>query len=471
MEKKDEESFAALFESQAQKEKIRRKLPRVGEAIEATVVQVGKDVVFVELDGKRQAQLERVELGDQPIAVGDTIRAHVVAVDAQTGDVRLAKSMGKPGHLAGVQQAKESGVAVEGKVTALNKGGLEVDLGGVRAFCPISQADNKYVQDASVLVGKTLQFLVTEVKDRGVTLSRRALLEREGREAASRLMKDMKAGAVMADTITSVRDFGAFVDLGGVEGMIPASEVSHERGVKLEDTLHAGEAVTVQVREVKEAEGKIKITLSLKALLADPWEKAAELAPVGRVVEGTVTRVVDFGAFVKLAAGLEGLLHASEMGQRNLKPGQSISVVVQSVDAEKKKISLSLAASGMAVGSKVADAKVSIGAVVTGSVTRIETYGIFVQLEGTSGKAGRGLIPNAELGVPRGTDLRKTFPEGTKVTAKVLETGDGKLRLSIKAAKDAEERSHYEGFASAPSTLGTFGDLLNKAKAKKANKK
>ena len=143
-------------------------------------------------------------------------------------------------------------------------------------------------------------------------------------------------------------------------------------------------------------------------------------------------------------------------------------MVVKKIDRETKKISLVLAPEGAAPGAQVATSvQVKVGAVVTGVVERIETYGVFVQIDGTKGRAGRGLVPSAELGVPRGTDLRKTFPEGTKLTAKVLETGDGRLRLSVKGAKDAEERADYEEARSksaVPTSLGTFADLLKKKK-------
>ena len=396
------DSFAALFEQSTST--LRRKPPRVGELIEAIVVQVGKDSVFVELDGKRQAFIEAAELraedGTMTVAVGQKIRARVIEVD-EGGNVRLGQSMGKPGSVAALEQAKASGVAVEGKVVKLNKGGLEVELAGTRAFCPNSQVDSKYVEDPSTFVGRSLQFLVTEIRDggRSVTVSRRALLERESREAAATIMKDVVPGAVLRGTVTGVREFGAFVDLGGVEGMIPASEIAHERGVVVANALTVGDLVEVQVRDVKQVEPKrqgdstTRITLSIKALTPAP-ERTAQQA----------------GA---------------------------------------------------------ATAKVALGSIVTGAVERIETYGVFVQIDGTKGRAGRGLIPSAELGVPRGTDIRKTFPEGTKVTAKVLETGDGRLRLSIRGAREDAERAEYTGYrdtAAAPATLGTFGDLLNRSK-------
>jgi small subunit ribosomal protein S1 len=471
------ESFAALFEGQGATVPARRKRVRVGDKLEAVVVQVGRDLVFVELDGKQQAFIEASELrdddGTMTVKEGDSIRTHVIEVDDARGTVRLGRSIGRPGNLAAIEQAKESGVAVEGKVTGVNKGGLEVDLGGgARAFCPSSQASDRFVEDVGSLVGQSLRFVVTDFRDGGknVVVSRRALLQREAAESAAKAMSDVIVGAVLRGTVSSIRDFGAFVDLGGVEGLIPRSEIAHDRSVAVADALKPGDVVEVQVREVKDAEPTKrggptkKITLSLKALAADPW---AELDLVqGRVLLGTIVRGAEFGRFVRIAAGVEGLLHVSELG-RDFKAGdgEEVRVVVKKLDREAKKISLALAPDDAEVGATLATTTkdLAVGAVVSGVVERIETYGIFVQVDGTKGRAGRGLVPNAELGVPRGTDLRKTFPEGTRVTAKVLETGEGRLRLSIKGAKDAEERADFEaakGKQNAPKSLGTFADLL-----------
>lgn len=477
------DSFAALFEGQgAGAMPARRKKVRVGDRLEAIVIQVGREAVFVEIDGKQQAFIEAAEVRDADgainVTVGEVIRAHVVEVDEAKGVIRLGRSIGRPGNLAAIEQAKESGVAVEGKVTGINKGGLEVDLGsGTRAFCPSSQASDRFVEDMNSLVGQSLRFVVTDVRDGGksIVVSRRALLQREASENAAKAMSDIVPGAVLRGTVSSVRDFGAFVDLGGIEGMIPRSEIAHDRSVAVADALKPGDVVEVQVREIKDVEPTNekakrhgptkKITLSLKALAADPWE-GLDFTP-GRVVSGTVVRSTDFGRFVRIAPGIEGLLHVSELGREfKAEEGEEVRVVIKKLDKESKKISLAAAPDGAEVGSTVPTAPTNdlkVGAVVQGTVERIETYGIFVQVEGTKGRAGRGLVPNAELGVPRGTDLRKTFPEGTKVTAKVLETGEGRLRLSIKGAKDAEERADFEaakGKAATPRSLGTFADLL-----------
>lgn len=385
---KQEGSFASMFE-EATRSPARAARLRVGQRIEAVVVQIGKDSVFVETDGKQQAFLEVVELrdaeGNLTVAVGDVVRAQVVDVDERAGIVRLARSAGKPGNAAALEQAKEAGLPVEGKVTTVNKGGIEVEIAGLRAFCPMSQIDTRRVEAEEVkgLVGQMLRFLVTEVKDGGksVVLSRRALLAREN----------------------------------GAERASAADEGWAELSVQQ-----------------------------------------------GQVVLGSVQRMTEFGAFVRIGKNVDGLLHVSELKGAKPEAGKEMLVVVRKIDRGTKKISLSLAPEGAAVGTILPTTKIAVGSVVTGIVTRHETFGIFVQVEGTSDRAGRGLIPNVELGVPRGADLRKAFPEGSKVTAKVLEAGD-RMRLSIKGARDAEERADFEaarGKANAPASLGTFADLL-----------
>ena len=322
------DTFAALFEGESTGATKSKKAVRVGDRLDAVVVHVGKDSVFVELDGKQQAFFEAADLRDEEgqitVKEGDRVSGHVVEVDDRKGFVRLGKSLGRPGSTAAIEQAKESGVAVEGKVTGVNKGGLEVDLGGgARAFCPMSQADRGFMEDPKSLIGQTLRFIVTDVKDGGknVVVSRKALLQREASEAAHRVMGDIVPGAILKGTVTGIRDFGAFVDLGGIEGLIPRSEISHDRSAQVSSALNAGDTVEVQVREVKDIEAPRqggqtkKITLSLKALMADPWAEL-DLAE-GRVVAGTVTRSADFGFFVRLAPAVEGLLHVSEVSKRD----------------------------------------------------------------------------------------------------------------------------------------------------------
>ena len=474
-------SFASLFEQTA----APRSAPRfrVGDRLDAVVTQVGREFVFVEIDGKRQAYLDIIEVsapdGKPAVRVGDKLSTHVVAIDPESGDVRLGRTMGRSSGVASLEAARSGRLAVEGKVTAVNKGGLEVDFAGVRGFCPMSQVDLRQTTDATPLVGRTLGFLVTEVRDetRGVVVSRRALLEREALIASEQRAREIEKGQTLRGTVTGVREFGAFVDLGGLEGLIPASEVSHERGARVSDAVTAGDIVDVQVKDIgtitDEATGssRLRITLSLKALAPDPWDHLGDMVREGRVVTGTVTKRIDAGVFVRLAAGVEGLLHVSEIGgkdadaARALKTGQTVMVVVRKIDAAARRLTLVPAPRDASEGSNVGEITLAIGTKVTGRIERIETYGVFVQIDGTAGRSGRGLIPKNDLGLPRGADLRKHVAEGAVVTAKVVETGEGRLKLSVRALQDDEERAQFEGYqgsASVTRGLGTLGELLAK---------
>ena len=483
---KPSNTFASLFEAETRGQRPKKaRLPGLGERCRAEVVQVGKDEVFVEIltdsvnDKRPQAHLHHLDVrgpdGEISVKVGDVLEAIVVEIDAD--GIRLGRSMGRPAGLDELSRAYEAKLPVEGKVSGVNKGGLEVEVAGARAFCPISQADRGFVADPATLIGRTMLFLVTEFREGGkrIVLSRRAAIEREAREKSALLLSTLAVGAVVRGTVTAVREFGAFVDLGGVEGLVPNGELSYDRSATAAGVLSPGYAVEVQVRELKEGaldkrgEKTLKITLSLKSLASDPWEQVATLAPVGRVLRGTVARVLDFGAFVKLSPGIEGLLHVSELGGKVanaadvLKLGETLNVVVRSVDKGSRKISLAPAPDGLEVGAQATGPSIAIGALVQGTVDRIEAYGIFLQVEGTRGRVGRGLIPNAELGTPRGADNRKLFPLGTKLSAKVLETGEGKLKLSLKAVAEDEERADFDGFranAEASNKLGTLGDKL-----------
>ncbi|HJL24880.1 MAG TPA: S1 RNA-binding domain-containing protein, partial [Polyangiaceae bacterium LLY-WYZ-15_(1-7)] len=220
-------------------------------------------------------------------------------------------------------------------------------------------------------------------------------------------------------------------------------------------------------RHKKTGEPETRITLSLKALEADPFDRVDELAPAGAVIEGTVRKLMDFGAFIEIAPGLEGLLHVSELGagahhpSSYLSVGQPLLVTVQSVDPERKRVSLAPAPKGAQAGTRISQAGPRKGEIVKCTVDRVERYGVFVQVEGVPGRAGRGLIPERETGTAQGTDLKRAFPQGKELQAKVLETG--KLKLSIKAVKEDEDRKVFEDYKKKQggAGMGTLGDLLS----------
>lgn len=469
------ESFADLFARGDVPIAKARRLS-VGDEIEGVVGHVGPDSVFVDIGNNQQGYFESIELrdehGETTVKVGDTVKAWVV--DLEGGQIKLGKRFGRD--VASTERfrvAYEQGVAIEGKVTGVNKGGAEVDLGGIRGFCPFSQLDDRYTQDPSQFIGRSLTFLVTKLDERDVVLSRRALLERESRDSRERVLGALAIGSVVKGRVSQVRDFGAFVDLGGIDGLVPARELSHDR-VRPEDVVSIGDVVEVQIKSIDKKGDKTEITLSLKALATDPWTAIEAVAPIGRVVAGQVSRLADFGAFVRIGAGVEGLLHVSELGARVRHPkdaleiGQSILVRVLSVDLERKRVALAPASEGATVGAEDRVSGVVVGALVKAVVEKVENYGVVVQIAGTGGRAGRAVIPSAETGTKPGTDLRREFPIGREVTAKIIEASDRRTRLSIRAAADDAERADFDTFRSTQggAGMGTLGDLL-KRKLKK----
>jgi small subunit ribosomal protein S1 len=492
------ESFAAMFEAEAKTKPRRGGVRRlaVGEPVEATVVRVGRDTVFVELDGKREGWIEAHELrnaeGKVELVVGDVIRAMVVDASEEDGAVRLGKAAPKGRGAEGLIAAMEAGLTVEGLVSGVNKGGLEVTIDGTRAFCPARQADNRFVADLAPLIGQKLQFLVTAVKEGGreVVLSRRALLDREAGEARAKIADKLVAGAVLRGRVTSTREFGAFVDIGGVEGLLPASELSHDRSMRPDDVVKVGQEIDVQVLEIQpdpKKPGQQKITLSLKALAGDPWETVASTLTENSVREGRVVRIAPFGAFVQLHPGLDGLLHVSELsgevdaqGAATLpKVGDNVMVKILKVDLEQRRIALAPAEGGGATARKQAAQAMQPGTLVKGKISGVERFGIFVQIEG----AGlRGLVPAQELTKTRGEDLHKHFTVGQPIEAKIVSIdASGKVRLSIKAMHEDQERATFEDYRQkehdrSASPMGALGQKLAQAgivsgKATKGKKK
>ena len=251
-----------------------------------------------------------------------------------------------------------TGLPVEGMITGVNKGGVEVDIAGVRAFCPLSQLELRPVADPAAYVGRRLEFRVMRHEEdrRGtnVVLSRRALLEEEARGRAAETRGKVVVGAVLPGVVTAIKDFGAFVDVGGIEGLLPASEISFDRGVRPAVVLGVGQPVTVQVMRVEkrdDARRPEQVSFSLKALERDPWQDAAGQFAAGTVVRGLVTRAEPYGAFVQLAPGVEGLVHISELSaarplrhaREAVKPGDTLEVAVLAFEPEQRRISLGLA--------------------------------------------------------------------------------------------------------------------------------
>ncbi len=362
------EDFAALFAASERANAGSRKRPplRAGDKVRGKILSIGTETVFLELENQQgEGMLDSVEIrdgkGQLTAAVGDTVEASVAESTRRGGMVSLRRSLarGADGRLE-LQQAFQHAISVEGTVTAVNKGGVEVNVAGVRAFCPISQLEARHVEDASLYLGQKLMFRITRYEDdrRGpnVVVSRRVLLEDEARGRAVETRAKLVVGAVLPGVVTGLKDYGAFVDLGGIEGMLHVSELGFQRVARPSDVLAIGQKVSVQVMRIdrsSDPKRSEQVALSLKALETDPWETEAMKFVEGSRVRGTVTRVTPFGAFIELAPGIEGLAHISELGTGKsprqtrdaVKAGDTIDVTVLSVDRERRRVSLSTAPS------------------------------------------------------------------------------------------------------------------------------
>lgn len=363
-----DEDFAALLAESERGAPKAKKRPRVGDQITGKVISLGKDSVFVDVGGKAEGVLERSQISDPEgallVKIGDTVEARVVS-DAG-GVLTLRVKLGRgPEARAELQQAYELGIPVEGMVTEVIKGGVSVDVAGVRGFCPASQVDARFVDDLTAFVGQKLTFRITRYEPRNLVLSRRALLEEENAKKAVETRKRIEPGAVLRGKVVGFKPFGAFIDLGGIEGMLHVSEMGYARVEKPEDMLSLGQEVDVAVLKIEPGDKGERISLSLKALANDPWRDAVTTLVEGARVKGKITRLQPFGAFVELAPGVEGLVHISELGagrrinhpKEVVQIGQDVEAVVLAIDPEKHRIGLSLAASGDGTAEEVAEAR------------------------------------------------------------------------------------------------------------------
>jgi small subunit ribosomal protein S1 len=360
-----EESFAALLAASEAGEAQRGKV-EVGDLVRGRVIALGSASAFVAIGGKGEATIDLAEFrnpdtGECTLAVGDELEATVVDDGSGSGSVVLKRTLGRGGHVpAELEQALTHRIPVEGLVTAEVKGGFEIQLGAVKAFCPGSQIDRRKGGDrvpAAQYIGQRLRFLVTKVESggRNVVVTRRQLLDEEAAQQAASTWERLAVGAVVRGTVTSIRDFGAFVDLGGVDGLLHISELGYGRVGHPSEVLQLGQEVEAQVikcdpQPAAGGTGRRQVALSLKALAADPWSTVRERFPVGKTVHGIVRKVEAFGAFVEITPGLDGLVHVSKLvldrrvshARQVVSVGQEVDVTILSVDLEKRRIGLSM---------------------------------------------------------------------------------------------------------------------------------
>jgi small subunit ribosomal protein S1 len=369
-----------------------------------------------------------------------------------------------------IEKAFQDKATIEALVTGVIKGGIEVDVDGVRAFAPGSHVDLRLGADLSYLVGLRLPFLVTQYAKRGrdVVLSRKTMLEDESRKARTDALAKLKVGEELDGIVRSVVPFGAFVDVGGIEGLVPLKEMSHNRSDGPSDVFKAGEPTRVKVVMIDD---KGKVWLSRRATIPDPWQQVAAKYAVGTRHSGKIVRLKDFGAFVELESGVDGLIHTQDLTIRRIedpsevvKVGDSLDVVVSHVDGSNHKIALHPAPQGDAAGE--APQRVIPHKPVKAKVANIESGGLVVRILGVTGRSARGYVTAAATGTPRGTELRKVFNIGQEIEGKVIEIDPrrGEVKLSIKALSEDQERNAYQQYRQQLKAEArfTFGDLLAK---------
>ena len=401
-------------------------------------IDIDKNEVLVDLGRKDQGVVPLNQFEKEP-QVGLEMDFVFVRRDAKE-DILI---LGVPGAKATNVNWEnlDVGQIVEGTVTAVKeKGGLEVDVKGMRAFMPASQIDVYFVQDISTFLGQRILAEVTQFErgSRNIILSRRNVLEREREQKKKEFFETITEGATLHGTVRNVKDFGAFVDIGGVDGLIPVSEISFKRIGKAGDALNVGDVVDVKVIRLEKDTGKI--TLSLRQAMPDPWREADKKYAVGSSLTGLVLRVESFGAFVQVEEGVEALLPISEMSYQRIrhpselvKEGDTVKVVVLSVDPQARRMSLSMKQAGPDPWKTVGD-RYAADMVVEGKVTRVAEFGAFVEVE-----AGlEGLVHISELASNRVNNVSQVVQVGQQVKVAVLEVDKEARRLSLSIKKVSE---------------------------------
>jgi small subunit ribosomal protein S1 len=474
-----EENFADLFQQTVSG--AGRLEP--GQKVKSTVVSISGDSVFIDLGGKSEGFIDlnefRDDEGNFSLQVGDEIEAFFVTV--QNGMKKLTTvSRGlSTVDLQGIRTAYEASVPVSGRVSSELKGGYEVFVGKVRSFCPFSQIDLRGSREAGAYLGQTFAFKVLEYEENGrnIILSRRVLLEEEKQAQVERFKESLTVGMDVAARVRAVHNFGAFVDLGGVDGLIPASEIGWSRTDKVADMLSVGQEVNVRIIAIDWA--KNRLTLSLKATLPDPWSTIGERYAPGASVHGMIVRLAPFGAFVNLEPGIDGLVHISKLGagrrvshpKEVVETGQWVEAWVLEVDAAEKKISLSLEQETNAEPPELP----SVGEIIQGTVERVVGAGVL--LKTATGAAG--FIPNSEMGTPRGTNHNRMFPQGTTMQAMVKEIDTARRRVTLTrlGVDEKKEQQEYNTYQDKVKTdekeagFGSFGELLKASLEKKEDRK
>ena len=457
-----------------------------GEKVSGKVLKVSKDTIFVDLGGKSEGIADIQEFmdkeGNVAVQQGDWVEMRVASV---RDGILLTKGMKVqgPDALDILREARENIIPVEGRVSGVVKGGFQIDLSGTRAFCPLSQIDLQFCEKPEEHVGARYPFRIIEIKEKGknIIVSRRVLLEEEQEKKSKETLARLKPELECEGKVTKVTDFGAFVDIGGIEGMVHVSEISHGRINHPSEILKPRQPVKVKVIKIEtDREGRPKISLSIKALEPDSWEKGLDFED-GQIIQGKVSRLTDFGAFVEVAPGVDGLVHISEISYERvphpskfLHEGDRVEVLVMGIDRQTHRVSLSIKEAMIKKkmekqGEGADKVRLEVGQVLRGIVDDIKPYGLFVRLPQLGAKA-KGLLPLEELRGSEKGDIKKKFPKGEEIRVEIISIDEkGRIRLSQRVMEEREDREDYKKFLEKEEKdgkLGTLGDLFKNLKLK-----
>jgi small subunit ribosomal protein S1 len=478
-----EKSFAELFEASA--ESPGRKISP-GDMVSGKVIKISKETIFVDLGGKSEGIANTQEFldrdGNLTLKEGESISMRVASVK---DGIHLAKGIKAQGAdaLEILRDAQENLIPVEGRVLTVKKGGFEVDFSGIRAFCPLSQISLQFCEKPEEHVGARYSFRIMEIKEKGrnIVVSRRMLLEEEQERKSKETLATLRPDLECEGRVTKLTDFGAFVDIGGVEGMVHVSEISHQRISRPSEILTPGQDVRVKVIKIEaDKDGRPKISLSIKALEPDSWERGLGFQE-GEIIRRKVSRLMDFGAFVEVAPGVDGLVHISEISYERishpnklLHEGDMVDVLVMGIDQKTRRISLSIKEA--AIKKRISEdeegsdkTRLEVGQILRGIVEDIKPYGLFVRLPQLRAKT-RGLLPVEELKDSEKVDAKRKFPKGTEIQVEIVSIdGKGRILLSQKIVEERRDREDYEKFLEREDRdgkFGTLGDIFKNLKLK-----
>jgi small subunit ribosomal protein S1 len=405
--------------------------------LEGKIISLAADQVFIDIGLKMEGVLPRSAFGNDPVKPGDVVPVSIKGRNEEGYYALTRFKVAQPRDWTALEEAFTQKTAVVGTVTGLVKGGLTVDL-GVRAFMPASRSGTRDAVELEKLVGTEITCRITklDVTDEDVVVDRRVVLEEQARMDAQGRLSAMQEGDVVTGTVRSLMSYGAFVDIGGVDGLLHVSDMAWSHVGKPEDVVSAGQEIRVRILKV-DPETK-KISLGLKQLEAEPWVKAPEKFAIGQRITGTVTRLADFGAFVEIEPGIEGLIHVSKMVWNKkvrhpsdvLKQGDRVDAVILGIKPEERRISLGLKQTLADPWAEVPQ-KFPVGAQIEGPVTKLMKFGAFVQI--TDGI--EGLVHVSEIVADRRLDHpSEVLHAGQIVKAQVLaiDTEKRQIKLSMK---------------------------------------